>query len=516
MSNSIPDDPDERLNWYTTKMQEFYETFLEENPNWLAGTTLSILEMGIHSLKAYIDDVGNDEISWSQPTVELHFPVDIERVGKVKDEAFRIKYPQLTFEDIEDSNNAAKAISRKVLSHLETSVLDTHVMGAAVFEKADGYTPALLPEVIDTLEKLGDETLIERELRAYLQPRSFGAGTIRSDEDFELRDESTVSPEVLEQLGSIEPSLISLPITLEGYKLDVITIFEINPLVVDLENEQAYYPILVGLALQGNEDTKDYNWIDQSWASFSNWPNEDHVELWDGLKQMFELCFKELNYPAEDEPKMDEAIIEVHAKIRIRHSKGERKYNIEELIHALSQAGTVEAHRVQTHDAPKVLATEWKDLLTAVEEAKTAQSKGRSLEALACALFNSVLGFEIQNNVCTETEEIDLWISNSSSEPPFKNESPLILAECKNWNAKVGKNEIVTFREKLHNRSGRCKLGFLIAWGGFASTFDKDMLRNSREDFLVVPITQDQVVQAIDTGDFQSVIIKAYYEAMSH
>ena len=33
MSNSIPDDPDERLNWYTKKMQEFYETFLEENPN---------------------------------------------------------------------------------------------------------------------------------------------------------------------------------------------------------------------------------------------------------------------------------------------------------------------------------------------------------------------------------------------------------------------------------------------------------------------------------------------------
>jgi len=44
----------------------------------------------------------------------------------------------------------------------------------------------------------------------------------------------------------------------------------------------------------------------------------------------------------------------------------------------------------------------------------------------------------------------------------------LILAECKNWTGKCGKNEFVLFHQKLENRSQRSTLGMLISWVGDA------------------------------------------------
>ena len=115
----------------------------------------------------------------------------------------------------------------------------------------------------------------------------------------------------------------------------------------------------------------------------------------------------------------------------------------------------------------------------------------------------------------TATEEIDISVLNDSTEPRLRRESALILAECKNWTGRCGKNEFVVFKEKIENRNRRCSLGFLISWNGFTDTVTKEMLRGSREDTLIVPLTGEDIRSAVRHGDFGRALLQAWDKAVT-
>ena len=154
-------------------------------------------------------------------------------------------------------------------------------------------------------------------------------------------------------------------------------------------------------------------------------------------------------------------------------------------------------------------------LVDAVDKGKNTDEKGRSLEELCSRLFESVRGFSVTGRIRTATEEIDLSILNDSNDPRLRREAALVLAECKNWSGKCGKDEFVIFREKLENRNRRCALGFLISWNGFATTVAKEMLRGSREDFLIVPVTGKDIRTAVREGDFFKVLMECWDRAVN-
>ena len=124
-------------------------------------------------------------------------------------------------------------------------------------------------------------------------------------------------------------------------------------------------------------------------------------------------------------------------------------------------------------------------------------------------------GLVVTGRVRTETEEIDISVLNDSAEPRLRREGALILAECKNWSGKCGKNEFVVFHAKLANRSQRCTLGFLISWNGFSDTITKEMLRGSREEILVVPLTGEDIRSAVRSGHFAKVLLRCWDEAVN-
>jgi len=155
------------------------------------------------------------------------------------------------------------------------------------------------------------------------------------------------------------------------------------------------------------------------------------------------------------------------------------------------------------------------ELVNTVESAKTTDDKGRSLEELVARLFAAIPGFTVSGRVRTETEEIDISVLNSSSDPHFIREEALILVECKNWTSKCGKNEFVVFKEKMENRKGRCSLGFLVSWNGFKETVTKEMLRGSHERVLIVPLDGRQIRKAVRENAFEDCIIKAWEEAIT-
>jgi hypothetical protein len=153
-------------------------------------------------------------------------------------------------------------------------------------------------------------------------------------------------------------------------------------------------------------------------------------------------------------------------------------------------------------------------LIQAVDKGKSTDEKGRSLEELCSRLFESVKGFAVNGRIRTATEEIDISVLNDSSDPRLRRESALVLAECKNWSGKCGKDEFVVFREKLENRNRRCTLGFLISWNGFTSTVTKEMLRGSREEILIVPMTGKDIRTAVREEDFTKILTECWDKAV--
>jgi type I restriction enzyme M protein len=155
-----------------------------------------------------------------------------------------------------------------------------------------------------------------------------------------------------------------------------------------------------------------------------------------------------------------------------------------------------------------------KELVTRIESARSPDEKGRALEALVATLFAGIPGFEVQRRTRTVTEEIDITVLNGSDDHRFRREEAFIVIECKNWSTVCGKDELVVFKEKIANRSGRCSVGFLVSWNGFAATVKQEMLRGSRERPLVVPIDGEMLVRAVEQDNFFDVLGTAFNAAI--
>ncbi|NEQ19243.1 MAG: hypothetical protein F6K28_05200 [Microcoleus sp. SIO2G3] len=153
-------------------------------------------------------------------------------------------------------------------------------------------------------------------------------------------------------------------------------------------------------------------------------------------------------------------------------------------------------------------------LVSAVENAFSADERGKSLEKLVSSLFETIPGLQVRNRVRTQTEEIDIYLLNNSDIFPFKKEDSLVLAECKNWTSKCGRDEFTLFRGKIENRN-RCSLGFLFSWNGFTETVNKEMLRGSRERILIVPVIGQDIRAAVHDNNFADTLLSCWEKAVA-
>lgn len=145
---------------------------------------------------------------------------------------------------------------------------------------------------------------------------------------------------------------------------------------------------------------------------------------------------------------------------------------------------------------------------------KNSQVKGAILEELVSRIFSSIDGFSVKERVRTDTEEIDVVIRNQSTDTIWIKESPVILIECKNWTSVVGKNEYVVFREKVKNRNSRAKVGILVSWNGFASTVNKENLRNSKDDIVIISLDKNDIKDIMESDSYIEKIKEFYFDAI--
>lgn len=191
-----------------------------------------------------------------------------------------------------------------------------------------------------------------------------------------------------------------------------------------------------------------------------------------------------------------------------------KNYRTKDCRHEICDSGTdeVDAKENTAADCP---GNEWNELINTINaENNSNQERGRALEELMLKFFSEVEGFRCHPNVRTETEEIDIFILNGAKDGVFAKESAVILCECKNWKRRVVREELNIFIGKMKNRYRRCRLGFFIAWNGVSADFDKEQLRFSHDEEVVVLLTQEGIVSAIENGNITKYLQDEYFRAI--
>ena len=515
--------PQKRIQACGEILPEILGEWESSHSDWQIEVLLWILDASLKSLRHYIELSEGPEISWQSPFVELHFPVQCSwNQGDRGLPSFELIAGHITEDDVKDINSAKSKLTKILVEQIQIVALQEFTNHTG-FEKRDGELRAVLdPSEVELIRESFPPEDHDREINRLFWPLSFGAGHIDygSDPEDSIEEEPEISEDAYAQIEAIREPLLSVPFEANGRKLRVITVLEINPLIADFEKKEAYFPIVVGLAVQLDSEPPEAESMSEivEAAALTEWPEEQRIELWEALDYLLQRTLEECD--PEPDPEMVEAIVEVSAQIRFMVPRGDNdslNKAIACLNESLGKGGEILSMDMR-HSGRLLLSPpdtqRMRELLRDVEESRGPDDKGKSLEALATALFSSVPSFSVINRAHTESEEIDLWISNHSDRRPFSSESDVILVECKNWSGKCGKNEFVQLYHKIANRGGRCTIGFLISWNGFAETITTEMLRASREAPLIVPIDGDEIRQAVESGDFLKLLTMARQKAL--
>lgn len=514
-----------RISSHIATFNRTLANYEKNHPNWRAQTLLWVIDYSLRSLRHYIESRADSEVTWTSPFVELHYPVewnwrawgDGDKVG------ISVTSGTLTEENTVDKKTAVKTLGQIMVKHLIVVVLQDLTNQVAFEKRGSSYTPIISTNIGQVLQTIKGAKAKQRFLEELFHPFSIGATRLDFDVDSlkpNARIPKAMARELARKTAMIDLPALELDGNINGKELKISVILQVSPLIFDIESKRAHFPITIGLMLGPKSATTDQYLEPPTWADPSTWSVADRTAFWEGLFKAFADYSKQLD--PTPPPEIAEAVVTLTAKLKIPISRTDSTAlngAIQKMTKSFAKTGQIVQLDVHVDDPgqslPAAEPDELKKLLVEVETATDHDAKGKALERLAAALFGTVPGFEVLERVRTETEEIDLSISNNSHEPWLAREGAIILGECKNWSDRCGKNEFVSFREKLLNRKGRCSLGFLVSWNGFADTVTKEMLRGSREGALVVPLDGAQIRRAVETSSFLKVLNAAWQTAIA-
>jgi ActR/RegA family two-component response regulator len=146
---------------------------------------------------------------------------------------------------------------------------------------------------------------------------------------------------------------------------------------------------------------------------------------------------------------------------------------------------------------------------------RDANRKGKLLEDLMVLILTTIPGFQHASpRRRNELEEIDILVRNESTDPLWMKEGTHMLVECKNWSHPVGVKELRDFAYKVEHRYGRCRLGLFVAPGGFADTVKQHLLRDGKDNTLILLLDADDLTQLVEASDRNAYLKKLHTDAL--
>jgi hypothetical protein len=503
-----------RLNLYLKALDSVMDDYERDNPHRRAQAILWLLESGFQNLRQAIKSP-HSEASWEQTIIEYHYPVNWDWSRKITDRT-SVHYGKIS--GCDSKGEAAKNISRIIVETIIQTTLQDITNGVAWWKKGEGYRRLLPEDILEAVETVRGRVKRETLVEDLYRPWSMGATDFGIDETV-VEQGGRLSKNAQRELQAATRRMVPAPkveFMIDGHPITLTTILQVHPLVVDVGETKAYYPITVGFNLvpKARRGKNIMALMAEPWAQPAKWEKKDQDDFWSALFERIHAWGEELK-PAKPAP-VEEAVLTISAKLKIPFdpaNKAGTHAAIDKIQRQLRKAGHVVEmqHAWSGAAAQKSNFTQlWKE----VNAARNPAAKGKTLETLVAALFDSVEGFTVKKNQRTDSEEIDLVVVNGSHEARWRNGTPLILVECKNWSEPCDKNALVQFRDKLMNRYGQCRLGFLVSWGGFACTVTKDVLRNSKADTLIVPLEMKHLKEACMSGEVSRVLCEAWDAAV--
>lgn len=142
--------------------------------------------------------------------------------------------------------------------------------------------------------------------------------------------------------------------------------------------------------------------------------------------------------------------------------------------------------------------------------------KGALLEQLVQLLFRATPGFEqVKTNLRNESEEIDIVVVNRADDPLWKQDGgAYLIGECKNWSSPCDAAEFRNFYMKVQSKVGRVRTGFFIAPGGFTDGFRRELTRQARADFLIIPVDDADLDRWIEADDRHAILAELHEHAV--
>lgn len=142
-----------------------------------------------------------------------------------------------------------------------------------------------------------------------------------------------------------------------------------------------------------------------------------------------------------------------------------------------------EAHEVLPRKEKPMTAETYetlKKMWDNVKKTKNLKEKGKLLEDFIEKLLEVSKRFTIVGrDIRSDFEEIDIMCTHKL-QGIFKKVDPVLLIECKNWSKKAGKDELVTFFDKVTNRKPHSNLGIFLSVNGFTKGV-RDFLKSKAE-----------------------------------
>lgn len=514
----------ERILMAAKVFEEAIEDHIQNHPNIEIETLLWVLEFSFKQLRHYLEVEKIKGVSWKSPSVGFNWPIQWDWDGWTEFGAAPDVYCEPFTAENTRTDKQLKSVVAKAMTTLITMTSLHHFTNFVGLEKTgSSYTPIISPDVTKKLARIRSLHARQERFEALYQPFSLGCSLVELDEA-ELNGESPISKtkgrKPLRREGNVPLPPIEILVDHDGMKMKILLYLQIHPFVVDAPKRSAYFPITVGFFILPDSDGEDFlRALEDPRLNPSTWSSKSRNEFWRVLFKCVTDLQNEYAIGTKDE--MKEAFVEVTAKLKIKLLPGESNPTarvMQEIAKSFAETGEVIQAEVQEcNRALSPIHTDREELarlLERVENETDNNKKGEALEELASRLFGSVKGFQVSRRQRTDTEEIDLLIINSSEESRWKNESPVILVECKNWSSKCGKNELVQFRAKVENRRGKCRLGFLVSWNGFASTVSDEQKRSSREDTVIALITGEDVRKAVQSGQFLYILQESWNAAV--
>lgn len=247
------------------------EAYKRENHYWFTSSLIRIIKEALTSLRHYIENPEDLEITWQNPKAELQFPIRWDVKSR------RIIYFDTSSDTIRNAQKAAEAL----LSALTISCLET--LHQAAYEKHGDTYHHFLKQAQDSFYKTLPEDKQESFLKNCLAPYFIGPQIWDTSNLADLIIPHRVEPlenRLLDlrnflQSTKAEENVISFHYNQNGKDLNLGFQIAIHPLIVDVSEKKAFFPIHAHLVTSSSDNP-------------SEWNESERKELWDFLLGTFE------------------------------------------------------------------------------------------------------------------------------------------------------------------------------------------------------------------------------------